>query len=304
MNEQQKKIQKIGIKNAKSPEKFKEEFYEKEPGNYELLTEYERKNIKICILHKECGREYWTMPSVFLQGYRCPYCANITNGLKSRKTHEQFIEELKLKRNDLDDYKILSEYITKRNKIKVKHKCGREYEVRPDRFLAGDGCKICAFIESEPERRIIRYLKEYGFLDKDKDSEAKKYFIKQYSFENCKNEGTLFFDFALFENDKLHSLIEYDGEFHYIPFNGDYQKLIKQRSNDIAKNNYCLNNNITLLRIPYSVLTDRENEKIKNYRTLKEILEKFLSSTTIENDGIILIENNSFKYGKMPSKLE
>lgn len=61
------------------------------------------------------------------------------------------------------------------------------------------------------------------------------------------------FDFAVFKDNKLHCLIEFDGEQHFrsIDFFGGEEKFIKQQENDRRKNEYCKNNGIKLIRIPY-----------------------------------------------------
>lgn len=62
------------------------------------------------------------------------------------------------------------------------------------------------------------------------------------------------FDFAIFDNeDKIQLLIEYNGEQHYTPIEkwGGEEKLAIQQERDTRKIEYCKNNNIPLLVIPY-----------------------------------------------------
>ena len=40
-------------------------------------------------------------------------------------------------------------------------------------------------------------------------------FVRQYKIKDCKNIKTLPFDFAVFENEELNCLIEYQGRQHY-----------------------------------------------------------------------------------------
>lgn len=74
-------------------------------------------------------------------------------------------------------------------------------------------------------------------------------------FEDCKRINPLPFDFAVFDNDKqLEFLIEYDGEQHFeevFPVS-NHSGLEYVQENDAIKNKYCQNNNIKLLRIPYT----------------------------------------------------
>lgn len=88
-------------------------------------------------------------------------------------------------------------------------------------------------------------------------------FKEQYSFKDCKYKGNLKFDFYL---PSLNVCIEYDGVGHFKPtnFNGiDDERAIrgfeKQKLHDDIKDNYCKENNITLLRIPYWEINNIED---------------------------------------------
>ena len=87
-------------------------------------------------------------------------------------------------------------------------------------------------------------------------------YIPQYTFNDCIYRLPLRFDFAIFNNSKLLYLIEYDGKQHYEPvdyFGGqDGFELTKKR--DSIKNEYCLKNNIPLIRFNYLM----DNDDIKN----------------------------------------
>lgn len=80
----------------------------------------------------------------------------------------------------------------------------------------------------------------------------------QYSFIDClgKNNNKYRFDFALFNNKNLIGLIEYDGIQHF-SYKNDGSWNTKDNYEDIQirdenKNNYCKEQNIPLLRIPYT----------------------------------------------------
>lgn len=79
-------------------------------------------------------------------------------------------------------------------------------------------------------------------------------FQQQKRFVDCKNKkqsDMLPFDFYLPEHNIC---IEYDGEHHFHPIElwGGYEKFLINQENDNIKNEYCKNNNITLLRLPYT----------------------------------------------------
>lgn len=81
-------------------------------------------------------------------------------------------------------------------------------------------------------------------------------FKKEYSFEDLKDKKKLRFDFAIFDkNNNLIELIEFDGRQHsneYTPW-GQNSTLEERIEHDKMKNDYCLRNQIKLIRIPYEM---------------------------------------------------
>lgn len=76
----------------------------------------------------------------------------------------------------------------------------------------------------------------------------------QYSFKNLKNKRKLKFDFAIFNSgNQLKCLIEYQGKQHYEPveFFGGNENFHMQQELDQKKRNFCKDNNIKLIEIPY-----------------------------------------------------
>ena len=80
-------------------------------------------------------------------------------------------------------------------------------------------------------------------------------YIKQYTFEDLKgNNRKLRFDFALFSNNTLLGLIEFQGQQHYksVEYFGGEEKFKIQQEYDQKKIDYCKNNNIPLNIIKYN----------------------------------------------------
>lgn len=75
-------------------------------------------------------------------------------------------------------------------------------------------------------------------------------FIQEYKFSDCKNKKPLPFDFYLPD---YNICIECDGIQHFKPikYYGGEEKFIQRQQNDKIKTQYCKNNNIKLIRIPY-----------------------------------------------------
>ena len=82
-------------------------------------------------------------------------------------------------------------------------------------------------------------------------------YAKQYTFSDLKSKkgGALRFDFAILVKGKLNKLIEFDGTQHYKPGYGYFENTLEDIQNrDKLKEQYCLDNNIHLIRIPYDKL--------------------------------------------------
>lgn len=120
-------------------------------------------------------------------------------------------------------------------------KCGKPFNTSFYAFIKQHGqiCDECSKTISIGESKIKTYL----------DNNNIEY-IQQKRFIDCKDINTLPFDFYL---PRYNMCIEYNGQQHYMPidyFGGEkhYESQIKH---DKIKANYCSNNNINLLIIPY-----------------------------------------------------
>ena len=76
---------------------------------------------------------------------------------------------------------------------------------------------------------------------------------RQYSFKDLKVKDYLRFDFAIFKDNELFCLLEYQGKQHYEPYHFDDTERFKKRQEyDQIKRDYCKNNNLKLIEIPYT----------------------------------------------------
>ena len=80
-------------------------------------------------------------------------------------------------------------------------------------------------------------------------------FIKEYCFIDCVNPETkqkFRFDFYIVDKNYI---IEFDGEQHFkeVSIWGGKEGLKKRQLYDKIKNEYCIKNNIGLIRIPYTI---------------------------------------------------
>lgn len=111
------------------------------------------------------------------------------------------------------------------------------------------GCTQC--VSSKGEKKIEQVLKSLGVA-----------FESQYKFLDCCDTKPLPFDFFI---SSCNMAIEYQGEQHYKPvrFGGisldDAKEMFeKQKRHDDIKSNYCINNGIKLLLIPYTEFDNLE----------------------------------------------
>lgn len=123
----------------------------------------------------------------------------------------------------------------------------------------------------------------YDFLESHKIL-----FDLEYMFDDLLGLGNkkLRFDFALFNGDKLIALIEFDGGYHDEDLNPDKENFITISNHDTKKNEYCIRNNISLLRIHHS---DINIIKIilSNYLTTLGILKEYELFNYIKSTIII-----------------
>lgn len=133
--------------------------------------------------------------------------------------------------------------------------CGEEFTAMPAKIISGHTTSCGCRKRSSREDMIKTYLDSIGLTYKE-----------QYRFSECRDKYTLPFDFAIIKDDDSLILIEYDGIQHFKPLNmfggqEEYEKCVRR---DNIKNEFCVTNNIPLLRLPYT-LTDAEiKEKIIN----------------------------------------
>lgn len=102
----------------------------------------------------------------------------------------------------------------------------------------------CGIFKSKGEEKIAQILKENNIS-----------FERQKTFDTCRFKDTnalAYFDFYLPD---YNLLIEYDGKQHFVTQNQGWdtqEKLQYTQQHDRYKNQWCKDNNISLIRIPYT----------------------------------------------------
>lgn len=134
-----------------------------------------------------------------------------------------------------------------------KCKCGNDYVVAGKLLREGKVTSCGCRTQSLGEEKIEKILLENNFN-----------YAKEYLVQTRENHRKSRFDFAIFnEENKLLYFIEYDGMQHFednVRENGlgwnTREAFEKTKERDEIKNLWCKNNNIPLIRIPYTHFDD------------------------------------------------
>lgn len=123
--------------------------------------------------------------------------------------------------------------------------CGNIKSIIGDHLKSGHTISCGCYNRSKGEDKILKILTKNNFI-----------FSTQYSFKNLIGigGGTLRFDFAILdEKENIVCLIEYQGRQHYdnIQHFGGEDDFNKRTQHDRMKRQYCQENNIKLVEIPY-----------------------------------------------------
>ena len=170
--------------------------------------------------------------------------------------------DLHQKLNDIPSKVISWEYNKKYKQVKLRCQCecGNIFKVSLTKWntLEKTRCNDCTRKLSNIALTVKKWLDNHGIL-----------YEMEYKFDNCKNKRPLPFDFYLTD---YNICIEVDGEQHFYNNSLKYFKgspftsedMLKRRYLDNIKTKYCIDNNITLIRLKYDIIRNGEYEKILN----------------------------------------
>lgn len=139
--------------------------------------------------------------------------------------------------------------------------CGKTFEALPANVSEGKVGSCGCLTISRGEAFVALCLDDLG---------AK--YDTEYVISDCKNINCLRFDFAVFNDEGLACLIEYDGRQHYeaVEWFGGQEGLLLTQERDQIKNDYCAAHHIPLYRIKYD----------KTEFEVKEIVTNIIRSVT------------------------
>ena len=249
-------IQKRNVNNKRTEEEFKELAGKIHNNEYDYSkVEYINSHLPVKIICPEHG-EFSQTPSAHLNGQGCKKCGIEKSASSNRRSNQEFIKTSKEIHGDKYDYSKVN-YVNSDTPVEIickKHQVS--FFPSPGNHIGQKtGCPICK--ESKGENLINQILERYEIKN-----------IRQKRFADCTNQAktgrcvTLPFDFYL---PRLNTIIEYDGQQHYVPVWGEDAFKRLQRLDKI-RNQYCEKNGIKLIRIPYTM----KKEEIEPY-ILKEL---------------------------------
>lgn len=186
----------------------------------------------VCPIH---GKQTMMLDN-FIRGHKCKDCSYEYRG-ENLRYDKDYVEKYI---NSINGNKLLNpeDYngIYIRN-LDIQCSCGNVYTTSFGNYKHADvtKCFFCSCKSSKGEERINKFLNLNQIV-----------FIREKRFDDCRDVKPLPFDFYIPENNLI---IEFDGRQHFENvYNRDYETIKKH---DAIKNQYCKDNNIDILRIPY-----------------------------------------------------
>ena len=187
-----------------------------------------------------CGK-YCVVSSPNLKNKKTKSCGHLRGHQKEDLSNQRFGKLIALN------------FLEKNNRIywKCQCDCGGFTIVKASHLKEGN-IQSCGCLKSRGEEKISKILNDNNIK-----------FLKQYSNLNCifpDSKYPAIFDFYIF-NDNSYYFIEYDGIQHFLANQNNEgwntkENLLKTQKRDLYKNQWCQNNNIPLIRIPYTHFND------------------------------------------------
>ena len=172
----------------------------------------------------------------FIRGHKCKPCSyeergnNLKHDVRYVKEYIESINDNKLLNPDDYDGVLVCN-------LNIQCSCGNVFTTSFTNYSKHNvnTCFSCSCKESSGEQRIRKFLESVNIL-----------FEQEKRFDDCRDIKPLPFDFYI---PKKNLIIEFDGIHHFKETGFGNYKITKMH--DDIKNQYCKDNDIDLLRIPY-----------------------------------------------------
>lgn len=228
----------------RTQEQYKNDVREINP-NINVVEKYINANTPIlhkCLIHNITWK---ASPSSILNGCGCNMCGKDKLKESNSKSHEQYLAELKNIRSNIVPIERYNGANTS-----ILHKClihDYVWKTTPSYILNSRGnCPKCSIHRSKGEIEICEWLQSHNI----------SYEI-QHKYPDCKDIRELPFDVYIPDRN---CCIEFDGLQHEKPilFFGGQEGFDIRQKHDKIKDEYCKNNDISLLRISYNQNIEEE----------------------------------------------
>lgn len=200
------------------------------------IDEYTDVKMDVHFICKKHGEQAMILDNL-IRGHKCRLCSYEERG----KILRHDTEYVKKRIESVNGNKLLNPYDYKDASIRnlnIKCSCGNIFTTSFYNYIKHNVnmCYSCSCKMSVGEKRIKNFLDDNNIN-----------FVQEKRFDDCRDIKPLPFDFYLPEY-KL--CIEFDGQHH---FNETHNRnnLETTKRHDEIKNQYCKDNNIDLIRIPY-----------------------------------------------------
>ena len=186
---------------------------------------------------------------------QCPECSQKENNIRIANIGKEMVKDLTGQK--FGKLTVLHMTEKREGRSVIWHclcDCGNEVDVCMSKIQNGH-TQSCGCLKSKGEQLIGEILRENNIN-----------YESQKIFKDCTNpEDTcsLKFDFYLPD---YNCCIEYDGEQHFksIDFYGGEEKFKRTQLLDSIKNQYCIDHNIRMIRIPYTDFNDIDIDFLMN----------------------------------------
>lgn len=234
------------------------------PNDYTLVEVSDSKQFRFDVKHETCGTVYNTLAiNFFNKNSRCQKC----NGTKKLEESD-IIDRV----NEREGYKFVkfenNSYSNIKGNFIIKHDiCNSEFPIRIDNFInLKQNCPVCRRTNVSSKNTLL--IEE--FLNENKIN-----YSKEFTDSRCRLKNLLRFDYMIPLNGRI-LLLEYNGEQHYKTGKSRLVALENQIARDKVKLEFVEKHSDSF---SLEIIRFDENLNIR----LKEIVKKFLISTTIES---------------------
>ena len=184
----------------------------------------------------DCGNEIEIFSDYLTQGTKSCGCLKLEVGHNnaSRLEGKRFGKLTVIKEAYRKDYSVFWECLCD---------CGTTIYTTSSHLNSGH-TSSCGCVRSKGEELISKLLNQFNYS-----------FQKEKTFSSCLYEGYGIMRFDFYVNNKY--LIEYDGSQHFTSYGSGWntkEQVIETQKRDAYKNQWCRENNIPLIRIPYTKL--------------------------------------------------